>query len=122
LQAQGLKKKKKQKLKRKDGSSSNPKSDAEITEFYRSKKNPEITEFYKRSSVSQGRGKALQKEKPAPDSPYASRIQVEPHTAWKRPTTRIRSREINQSSGELVSKPINVKLELEQVLGGERED
>ncbi|KAG0625014.1 hypothetical protein M758_2G021200 [Ceratodon purpureus] len=65
LKAQGLDKQKKQKHKQTDGSSSNPKSDAEID-------------------------KMLQKEKPTPSSPNASRTQVELRTTWKRPMTRIK--------------------------------
>ena len=61
-----------------------------------------------------------QKEKRAHVSPSAYRDQVEPQTLWKRPTTRIRSREMNRRSDEL-NEPINIKHELEEVLGDQRE-
>lgn len=102
VQAQGLKKlqKQRQKLKRKDGSS-NSKKDSEITEFFKRKKNSEIGEVFKRSSTSQGMGKRLQKEKHAPDTPNLDELEDQHPRAWRRPTTCIRSQEINQNIGEL---------------------
>lgn len=106
LQAQGLKKlrkqKQKQKQKRKDGSS-NPKINTKVTKFPGDKKKqpPVITEVYKRASTSQGKNRELQNVKHASDSPIADRLEDQRRFPWKRPTTRARSGEMNQSYGEL---------------------
>jgi hypothetical protein len=107
LQAQGLKKLRKQNQKkaRKDGSL-NPKNDSGITEYFRRKKNIE------RSPMSQRKGKGLQEEH------ALDKLEQQAPRSFKRPTTRLRRQEINQSSGELNTTPSksagSVKQEIEE--------
>lgn len=112
LQAQGLKKLRKQNQKkaRKDGLP-NPENDSGITEYFRRKKN------LVRSPKSQGKGKGLQEEH-ALDSPNLDELEQQPSRSFRRPTTRLRRQEINQSSGELNTTPSksagSVKQEIEE--------